>query len=426
MFNNERSVMKMKKGKLGWSQITWWIRKMLVMVLLCSFLSTQVLNASEGGQNEGKISAQEQDETVEASMDGNASSDANVSSQAASITRSDSTTDINTTNEHDSSINHGDLALMSTMPEVVNGAILTGLEEPPSSSCKECLSSAHTHHSLVGGKEQVRFIPVRETFQPAVHQIRSDITRAEHIMRQQLGLNEGLSYLNSMELSLEDGYECPEEGIELSLPVDVPNGTQIIMLQYQEITQSWEAQTNIAYQKQVKMSFHSFSAIILYELLNGSESPVIKEDGVTYCNISFTDIYGQVVYSREVPVGSIVDPYANQVNQWIGLTGDRFFEYWSLTKNGVAFDFAHTPIERNLTFIPVLSQGHLVLFISKGTQVDPQLVKPGGVILRPENPTRAGYTFVMWSLEVNGSNPEPYDFSQPIMEHTNLYAVWKK
>ena len=274
-------------------------------------------------------------------------------------------------------------------------------------------------------KDLVHFTSHTHKHQTAVQHMLDDHHRAERIAKQQLGIEVSLKYLSTQSLSLEAGMEFPEEGIEVNLPVDVANGTQIIILHYIESENQWEALTAIANNRKVEVRFFSFSPIILYELIDGVEPPVVKEDGITYFTVGFKDIFGKVVYTREVPEGSTVDPYTNHVNQLIGLTGDRFFEYWSLMPHGSPFDFENTIIERSVNFVPVLSQGHYVIFLSEGTQVDPQLVRMGEVAFEPEPPTRAGYTFVHWSLDSDISESKAYDFNMPIRKHVSLRAVWK-
>jgi len=52
-----------------------------------------------------------------------------------------------------------------------------------------------------------------------------------------------------------------------------------------------------------------------------------------------------------------------------------------------------------------------------------QTVKEGGVISKPSNPTRSGYTFKYWSKTSSGSE---YSFTSAVNSNLILYAIWEK
>lgn len=56
-----------------------------------------------------------------------------------------------------------------------------------------------------------------------------------------------------------------------------------------------------------------------------------------------------------------------------------------------------------------------------GNSISSIKVKDNGVIEKPTNPTRKGYTFVEWQID-----GKAYDFSEPVTKDITLVAVWKK
>lgn len=54
-----------------------------------------------------------------------------------------------------------------------------------------------------------------------------------------------------------------------------------------------------------------------------------------------------------------------------------------------------------------------------GTSIDPQTIRDGGKVSKPDDPTREGYEFKGWTL-----NGEPYDFNLPVTADITLKATW--
>ncbi|MDM8271559.1 InlB B-repeat-containing protein [Thermophilibacter provencensis] len=59
-----------------------------------------------------------------------------------------------------------------------------------------------------------------------------------------------------------------------------------------------------------------------------------------------------------------------------------------------------------------------------GSEVPSQSILMGERVTRPAGPTRAGYTFKGWYSDFE--KKVPYDFSAPVTEAMNLYALWEK
>lgn len=67
--------------------------------------------------------------------------------------------------------------------------------------------------------------------------------------------------------------------------------------------------------------------------------------------------------------------------------------------------------------------GHTVRFESAETvQIEEQLVADGAYVVKPEDPTRAGYRFEGWYRDTEAS--EAFDFTQPIHADTVIYLKW--
>ena len=58
-----------------------------------------------------------------------------------------------------------------------------------------------------------------------------------------------------------------------------------------------------------------------------------------------------------------------------------------------------------------------------GTPVDAQIVPLGGVPVRPDNPTKASYTFDGW-YSISGEDTALWDFANAVAQNITLYAGW--
>lgn len=74
----------------------------------------------------------------------------------------------------------------------------------------------------------------------------------------------------------------------------------------------------------------------------------------------------------------------------------------------------------------VLTSEHVEITFdtSGGTRISPQKVKYGGVIARPKDPVKKGYTFSGWYSDKGGK--EVYDFKTKVQNSFTLYAKWSK
>lgn len=102
----------------------------------------------------------------------------------------------------------------------------------------------------------------------------------------------------------------------------------------------------------------------------------------------------------------------------------KVFVHWynTLQDELTPYNFA-APVTSNISLKAYYASAFYVHFTSAGTPVAPQLVAFGDFAKEPAAPTRAGYSFVYWSPEENGSE---FIFDEsPIDEPTVLYAVWK-
>lgn len=133
---------------------------------------------------------------------------------------------------------------------------------------------------------------------------------------------------------------------------------------------------------------------------------------------------GAVVETKEFSPGMVIPrtsvdisvPSGNRISYW-------YVEGSSLSPEGhyPQFEFGTEKADSDITLVPFFSDAYLVLFISEGTQVDPQMIVSGKNAAKPAQPTRPGYTFSHWSLTKNGAE---FKFNTPIKADTTLYAVW--
>ncbi len=80
--------------------------------------------------------------------------------------------------------------------------------------------------------------------------------------------------------------------------------------------------------------------------------------------------------------------------------------------------------DHNVTLYPKVEEGHYLYFSSGegASYVKPVFVAAGKNTVKPDAPTRPGYTFKHWSASEDGSE---YAFGSTISEDTTLYAVWE-
>ncbi len=131
--------------------------------------------------------------------------------------------------------------------------------------------------------------------------------------------------------------------------------------------------------------------------------------------VQFLNAEGIVIDSAEVAVGGTVSPTSVEVTPPPG----QIFDSWYL--GGSPYNFS-APVTGNIQLTPHFENTYYVYFISKGSAVSPQVVVTGGTATQPATPTRAGYTFLRWSLTDGGA---AYNFNTPVTTDITLYAVWQ-
>ncbi|MGM0168819.1 hypothetical protein IGI39_004574 [Enterococcus sp. AZ135] len=136
--------------------------------------------------------------------------------------------------------------------------------------------------------------------------------------------------------------------------------------------------------------------------------------------IQFKNQQGTVIDSEDVKPGELIPKTKIDLTPPAG----EHFSYWYVEGDTAQtpFNFDATKAEKHLVLVPKFSAERTVLFISEGSQIDPEYVNDGEAVPKPSDPTRAGYTFSHWSTENNGA--EVYNFNQPITNDLTLFAVW--
>ena len=126
---------------------------------------------------------------------------------------------------------------------------------------------------------------------------------------------------------------------------------------------------------------------------------------------------GGSIPSQTVNSGGVVIQPANPVKS------NYIFVEWQL--NGVAYNFS-SPVTSNLTLVAVYTAvtpatNYTVTFNSDGgTSIQSQTINSGGLVSKPSNPVKSGYTFVEWRL--NGS---AYNFNAPVTSNLTLVAIYQ-
>lgn len=129
---------------------------------------------------------------------------------------------------------------------------------------------------------------------------------------------------------------------------------------------------------------------------------------------------GRILYTQTYGNGDTVDwsdvPYAtSDVNE--ALIG------WSTNPSATTPDSEVIINGADITLYPVIANAHWITYHSQGgSLVEPAYVLAGDTTVRPEDPTRQGYSFDGWY-----TNPEctiPFTFGSELKENVDLYAKW--
>ena len=146
------------------------------------------------------------------------------------------------------------------------------------------------------------------------------------------------------------------------------------------------------------------------------------EENAIYYTVTYDSNGGTVVTSQRVLENELATTPSNPTRSGYTFAG------WRL--NGRTFDFS-TPITsditlvaswtRNQTSTPTTSYYTVTFNSNGGSSVASQTIIQNGVVSRPNNPTRTGYTFTGWTL-----NGKTYNFSTPVNSNITLVANWSK
>lgn len=138
--------------------------------------------------------------------------------------------------------------------------------------------------------------------------------------------------------------------------------------------------------------------------------------------ITFADQHGLVIDTKIIRQDEVV-PRTDKIPT---PPAGKTFLYWTLD-DGIEkeFVFGTATASGDMTFVPVFSGTHYVHFEADGSETafDPAFVTEGEAVQKPtEEPLRAGYAFMWWSLEKNGA---AYDFATPVTAPMTLHAVFE-
>ena len=146
----------------------------------------------------------------------------------------------------------------------------------------------------------------------------------------------------------------------------------------------------------------------------------IVAEEVQVATVSFNTNGGSAVDEQVVEVGTTAKAPQNPTKE-----GYEFAGWYTDEACTQAFDFS-TPVQADTTLyakwteIPV---HYTVTFNSNGgSAVESQTVKAGEAAIKPENPTKDGYTFVAWFADEELKTP--YIFETPVSADTTLWAAW--
>lgn len=134
--------------------------------------------------------------------------------------------------------------------------------------------------------------------------------------------------------------------------------------------------------------------------------------------VTYLDTDGSVL---EVLEGEIGQP-APETSRTVTLGMGQSFSHWALAGESEAFTGNLT---ENITLVPVLNDIVLAVFVTGGSEINPQSGPSTGFTVEEptEIPSRNGYSFTGWYADEDGT--ETFDFNTPITATTFIYAGWE-
>ena len=136
-----------------------------------------------------------------------------------------------------------------------------------------------------------------------------------------------------------------------------------------------------------------------------------------FYNVNFETNGGTKIAPVRIISGSVLTvPFAPKKE---GTT----FNGWYLDKElTTPYKFGEI-VESDLTLYARWIESYVVKFETNGgTKIDDVVVVEGYNLVAPENPTKLGFTFNGWYLDLEYKNP--YDFSAIVTSNLVLYAYW--
>lgn len=136
--------------------------------------------------------------------------------------------------------------------------------------------------------------------------------------------------------------------------------------------------------------------------------------------VEFNSTGGSPVESQQVNrFGQAVEPQSP-------VKEDSIFSFWSLDAvEGEPYNFER-PVFKNIVLYAYWLPGfYMVDFDTRGgSLVESQKVYPNEKVQKPEDPTKDGENFILWSLDESGG--AVYDFETPVRSNFTLFAQWGK
>lgn len=172
--------------------------------------------------------------------------------------------------------------------------------------------------------------------------------------------------------------------------------------------------------RKIAVAFFALVALFVFaSCSNETQEPVFYT--VTFVSDGGSDVASQLIEQGQ-PASKPEDPTK---------AGYKFVGWYTDQKLSIPYDF-NTPVTENITLYPKWEAesieapegSYKVTFETDGGSAVPeQVVEEGKLVTKPEDPTKAGYKFIGWYMDLNSS--DQYDFTTPVTSNTTLYAKWE-
>ncbi len=161
----------------------------------------------------------------------------------------------------------------------------------------------------------------------------------------------------------------------------------------------------------------------------GPETPDDEGGKDAKYTVTFDSQEGSAVAAQTVKKDGLVTKPTDPTRE-----GYDFLGWFKGTeKDAAAWNFKSDKVNKNVTLYAKWTEAeptpeYTVEFVLNGGTplIDPQSVKEGELVVKPDDPSRTGYTFLGWYTSTAATEDDKWDFeNDTVTKNITLTAIWK-